>query len=135
MASIPIEPAAGVWLSEPSSVCPGTPRLLVDGVGDAVAGRRVPKPPLLGGASQEQVVVGVLVVLLDEVVIDVLGGEVGVDLLDAHRLELEHHHRAGGVLGEGLVDRERDLLARLHRSLDQVVLDELFGDGPRHRAG
>ena len=107
--------------------------LLMDGVGNPVTGGRVPDAPLLARTLQEQVVVGVLVILLDEVVVDVLGRELGFEALDLHGFELEHDHRTGGVLGQRLVDLECDLLARLHSAVDEVVLDELLGYCSRHR--
>jgi hypothetical protein len=106
--------------------------LLVDGMGDAVAGGRIPDAPLLAGALEEEVVVGILVVFLDQVVIHVLGREVALGPLDVHCFEFEHHHRAGGVLGQRLVDVEGDLLAWFHLPFDEVVVDELLRDGSGH---
>ena len=86
--------------------CAGTAEVgLVDRMGDAVAGLGEPQPEALGRGLQEQVVVGVLLVGLQQVVVDVLHRQLGADPVQAHRLQLEHHHGAGGVLGEGLVDR------------------------------
>src|SRR5699024_10317019 len=45
------------------------------------------------------------------------------------RLQLEHHQCPGRVLGQGLVDPQPDLRARLHAALDQVILDELLRGG------
>ena len=47
-------------------------------------------------------------------------------------LELLHHQRAGGVLGERLVDPDRDLLAGGHLPVDEVARDELLGDSVCH---
>ncbi len=39
---------------------------------------------------------------------------------DAHGLELQHHHGAGGVLGQRLVNLQADLAAGLHGTFQQV---------------
>ena len=130
---MPMAPALGVWLSEPSSVLPGLPkRSRWTGWLTPLPGPAVPDAEPLAGAAQEQVIVGVLVVLLDEVVVDVLGGQFGLDAVEAHRLQLQHDQRAGGVLGQGLVDADADLLAGLHPPFDQVRLDEFLGDIEAH---
>ena len=73
IASMPSDPAAQVWLSEPSSVLPGYAEALhVHRVADAVAGLGVPEAEALAGRAQEQVVVGVAEVGLQQVVVDVL---------------------------------------------------------------
>jgi hypothetical protein len=71
----------------------------VHGVRDAVAGLGEPYAEAPARAVQEEVVVGVALVGLEEVVVDVLGGELGVHAVETHRLELEHHEGAGSVLG------------------------------------
>jgi hypothetical protein len=57
------------------------------------------------------VVVGVLEARLEHVVVDVGDGELGPHPGNAHRLELEIGHGAGGVLGKRLVDADTDLAA------------------------
>ena len=69
---------------------------------DAVAG---------AGGLQVLVVVGVLVVGLQQVVIDVLGAEIGLHPVQAQCFEFEHRHGAGGVLQQGVVDADGDLFA------------------------
>jgi hypothetical protein len=59
---------------------------------------------------EKDVLVGILVIRLHQVVVDVLDRELGPDPVEAQRLELEHHQRAVGVLGERLVDAQGDLL-------------------------
>ena len=78
--------------------------LHVGGVRDAVAGLGVPQPEPLTGRAQELVVFGVLAVGLQQVVVDVLHRHLGTRPVQAERLQLEHDHGAGGVLGQGLVD-------------------------------
>ena len=65
-----------------------------------------PHPESLRGGSQELVVFGVLLIGLQQVVVDVLHADLGLDLVEFQRLQLLHHQRSGGVLGEGLVDAE-----------------------------
>ena len=86
--------------------------LHVHGVADAVARAAEPDAEPLAGALQEEVVVGILDIRLDQVVVDVLGRDLGLHAVQAHRFQLQHHQRAGGVLGQGLVDADADFLAR-----------------------
>jgi hypothetical protein len=88
--------------------------LHVGGVGDAVAGLGKPYPEPLAGRAEEFVVGGVLVVGLQQVVVDVLHRYFGARPVEAKGLQLEHHHRSGGVLGERLVDVQGDLVTGRH---------------------
>ena len=54
------------------------------------------------------------------------------DPVETQRLQLLHHQGAGGVLGQGLIDPQRDLLAGRHLPVDEVGRDELVGDSVRH---
>ena len=83
-----------------------------------VAGPAVPDPEPPAGATQEPVVVRVLEVGLQQVVIDILRRHLRLNPVQAQRLELEHHHGAGGVLGQGLVDLQSDLLSHLGDAVD-----------------
>lgn len=78
-------------------------------------------------------VVGIFEIFLDQVVIDVLGGQLGLDPGQAEAFELEHDEGAGGVLGKRLVDLERDLLAWVHPAVDEMGVDEFLGDVLWHR--
>src|SRR4030067_325332 len=82
MASAPSPPAVGGWLGEAS-----------------------------GDALQVAVVVGVAKVGLEHVVVHVADRQLGAHPRQAHGLELEPGHRAGGVLGEGLVEVDGDIFA------------------------
>ena len=46
--------------------------------------------------------------------------------IDAHSLKLQICHGAGGILGQGLVDPDRDFIAGLHVTADQMLLDDLL---------
>src|SRR5262249_5791659 len=63
---------------------------LMTRMADAVSRPRIPKSKPLARATQEQVVVGVLVVCLDEVVVDILDTDLRLHAIKAHCFELEH---------------------------------------------
>lgn len=71
-------------------------------------------------------VIRIFVVFLDEVVVNVLAGEFGFDLRKLHGFEFEHHHGTGGVLGEGLVDFDSDVLTWDHFSVHKMGLNEFL---------
>ena len=110
IASMPSEPPAGVCESEPIMVLPGIPnRCMCVGCETPLPGLEYQRPNL-AGRVQVGVVLGVLLVGLEQVVVDVLHRELRVGALQAQGLELLHHQRAGGVLGKRLVDPQRHLL-------------------------
>ncbi len=86
---------------------------------DAVAG---------AGGLQVAMIVGVLVVGLQQVVVDVLGGQVDLHPLKPQGLELEHGHGPRRVLQQGVVDADGDLLAGDEAPLDQMSLQNLAGE-------
>ena len=127
MASMPIPPPVGVCESLPSSVGPGLAEpLQVHLVADAVARPGMVDAALGRHRLEVQVVVVVLRPEAGHVVIDVADGQVGPDPPDAHRLEQQKRRRAGGVLGQGLVDPDADLLAGRQLAFDQVLLQYLI---------
>lgn len=73
-------------------------------------------------------IIGIPEVLLDEVVIDILHRAIGSDTIEVHRLEFQHHHRAGGVLCQGLIDSNTDLLPCGHRARNEVRLNQFSGE-------
>lgn len=78
---------------------------------DSVAGFGEPQAEPFGGGAQILVIFGVLLVGLQQIVVDVLHADPGARGVQLERLELLHHQRARGVLGQRLVDAQRDLLA------------------------
>ena len=64
---------------------------------------------------------------LGHVVIDVTDRAFGADAVQAHRLEQQERRRAGGVLGEGLVDADADLAAGFHFPGRQMGGQNLLG--------
>jgi hypothetical protein len=79
-------------------------------------------------------VLGILAIGLQQVVIDVLDRHVGSRPVKAERVQLEHHHGAGRVLGERLVDAQCDLVPGRHGAGDQVSCDQFLGDVVPHDA-
>jgi len=102
--------------------------LHVHRVADAVAGLAEPEPEALARALEKEVVVGVAEVGLEHVVIDVLRRQLCVRVVEVHRLELEHDHRARRILGQRLVDPDPDLGAGRHVALHEMGTDELLRD-------
>ena len=102
--------------------------LHVHDMADAVAGARIPQAKTAARALQEKVIVRVQMVDLQQVVIDILRAELGADAIEADRLQRQHHHRAGRILRERLVDADRDGLARAHLSASEVGRNQLLGD-------
>jgi hypothetical protein len=94
----------------------------------AVSGTAVPDAKLFAGAAQKQMIVGILEIGLEQVVIDVLRGELGLDSGKVHRFELKHHHGSGGILGKSLVNFKAGLLSGFHAALDQMAADQLLAD-------
>src|SRR5699024_7910226 len=79
-----------------------------------------------GGRAEESVVVGVLEVELVGLVVAVLGGEFGLDFVQAERLELEPNERPSRVLREDLIDLDADLFAGFEVALDEVIGEDLL---------
>ena len=95
---------------------------------DAVAGPRKPDAVLFGHGRDVLVVVCIFKAGLQHVVVDIGHRAFGLDAVDAHGLELQIGHGAGGVLRERLVNAHGDLLARLHLPGHKVRCDQFFCD-------
>ncbi len=83
--------------------------LVVDLVADTVSVLRELGAVVRGDRLQEDVVVGRLALEPERGVVGVGDGELGADLVDPERLELEPRHRPGGILGQALVHADPDL--------------------------
>ena len=94
-----------MWLSAPEKrLARNAEALHVHLVRDAVA-RQAEMDAVAGaGGLKVLVVVGVLVVGLQEVVVHVLGRQLDLHPVDPQGLELEHGHGAGGILEQGVID-------------------------------
>ena len=127
MANSPRPPQVGVWESDPKRVMPGHGEpFQVDLVADAVAGAGKVYAVLGGHGLQVTVVVGVLKAGLEHVMVHVGHGKLGLDLGNAHGLELEVGHGAGGVLGEGLVDPDAHFLPGHGFAGNQMGVDDFL---------
>ena len=93
---------------------------------DAVARTRKTNASLLAHALDEAVVVGVLKTRLKGVMVDVCDGEVRLHSVYFHGLELEVCHCARGILGEGLVNADSDLVSGDHFTADKVFLNDFL---------
>ena len=106
--------------------------LQVQLMADAGAGRGEGDAVFGGHGAQVGVVVGVAETHLQGVVVHVADGELGAHPGQSDGLELEIGHGAGGVLGQRLVDAQRDFAARDHLAGNKVVLDDLLGHVEGH---
>lgn len=95
---------------------------------DAVAGARVPQAKAATGALQEKMIVRVQMIDLQQVVIDILRAEFATDSIEADRFQRQHHQRSGRILGERLIDVDRDRLAWTHLSVNKVGRDQFLSD-------
>lgn len=101
--------------------------LHVHRVGHTVARLGIPQPEPLAGRPQEQVVGHVPFVGLQQIVIHVLHRHLRAGAVQAERLQFQHHHGAGRILSELLVDPHPDLTARSH-----LTGRAEFGDARAH---
>ena len=100
--------------------------LLVARVAHAISRPGIPHAETLARAAQEQVVIGILVIRLDDVVVDVLDADLGLHPIQAHGFELQHHQCASRILGQRLIDANPDFFARLHVAVHQMRPDQFL---------
>ena len=74
------------------------------------SGSGKPEAETLARAAQEEMVVGVLVIGLDDIVVDILYADLGLHPIQVRGFELQHHQCTGGVLRQRLVDANPDFL-------------------------
>lgn len=74
----------------------------------------------------------VALVGLQEIVIHVLHRDLGTHPVQAERLQFQHDHGSGGVLGQRLIDAQPDLRARPHLPLNQMWPDQLLRNVAPH---
>jgi hypothetical protein len=78
-------------------------------------------------------IVGVLVICLDDIVINVLNGKFGPYPIQSQGFECQHGHGSRGVLQEYLVDSDADLFSGGQFSFNQMGFEYLVGQILRHR--
>ena len=93
---------------------------------DAVARAGEIHAVLCGDGLQIAVIVAVLKAALEGVVVDVGDAQFRLHSGDAHGLEFQIGHGAGGVLGQGLVDAQRHLAAGGHVSGHQMGCNDFL---------
>ena len=71
-------------------------------------------------------ILGVLSIGLKQIVIHVLHRDLGLNPGQAHSLELQHHQRAGGILGKRLIYAQRHGLSGHGSPTNQVGLNQLL---------
>ena len=99
---------------------------------DAIAGPAIPDPETLTCTQKEEMIIGILMVFLNEIVVDILAGQFRSRAVQAHRLQFEHHESPGRILCECLIDANPDLPPRRHRAREEVRLDEFLRDIQSH---
>jgi hypothetical protein len=93
--------------------------LLMYRMADAVAGSAIPDPEPLTCAQKEEMIIGILMIFLNEVVVNILAGQFRSRAVQSHRLQFEHHESP-------------DFLPRRHSAGEEVGLDEFLGDIQSH---
>ena len=102
------------------------------GVADAVAGAGDPDTKLFGGRLQINVVVRGLVVDVEQVVVKVTDAALGTHAGQADGFERQIGHDRVDVVGQRLIDLDKDLLTGGHAALDIVGFDDFAGKGFAH---
>ena len=116
-ASMPSEPAAGVWLSEPDERQARLAEALhVDRVADAVARRLYHTPKRRQALRRNRCSSAFMWSFWTRLWSTYCAARLDLDPLEAHGLELEHHQRARHVLQKGLIDLQRDVARRCRMS-------------------
>ena len=79
-------------------------------------------------------VLRVQIVDLKKVVIDVLDTDFGFDTIQLHRLERQHGQRAGRILGQGLINPQRERRANFASTAQAMAFDQLLSEVRGHGA-
>src|SRR5215210_6184575 len=96
--------------------------LHMHGVADAIARAAEPDAETLTGTLQEEMIIGVLVIGLDQVVIDVLDRNLCPGPRQAHCFQFQHYQSSRGILGETLVNADANHFSGSHGSLKEMSL-------------
>src|SRR5258708_27862940 len=83
---------------------------------DSIAGPAIPDPEPLTCTQKEEMIIGILMVFLNEIVVNILAGQFRSRAVQSHRFQFEHHESPGRILGECLIAANPDLTPPRHRS-------------------
>ena len=100
---------------------------LTSRMADAVSRTAEPDTEPRCRGFQKSMVVGVFEIVLNEIVIHILDRDLGPGTVQVHGLQFQHDQRAGGILSQGLVHFQTDLMPCLHFTGDEMRLNELLG--------
>ncbi len=96
-------------------------------VANAIARTRVVQTVLRSDILQVDVIIGVAKITLQHVVIHIAHRQLCLHLRHLNRLKLQIRQGARGVLGQGLVDIERNFLAGGHVARGEMTANQLLG--------
>jgi len=99
---------------------------------DTVAGLRAVNAMLFRHRLDVIVVIRIFKASLQRVMVNVRHGLLCLDALDAHRLELQVRHRAGGILRQRLVNADGDFRTGNQFTAEQVRGQDFLGQIHRH---
>ena len=100
---------------------------------DAVAGAGEVQPVLFAYGLDIPMVVGVFKTGLQCVVVNISDGALRADTGHAHGFKFKIRHGAGGILCQGLVNAQSDLLSDGHIAADQVRADQFLRESISHK--
>src|SRR5262245_30318374 len=95
---------------------------------DSIAGAPKPDHEPLTCGQKEEMIIGIFMVFLNEIVVNILAGQFRSRAVQSHRLQFEHHESPGRILCECLIDANADLLPRRHLAGEEVGLYKLLSD-------
>ena len=133
IANMPSEPAAQVWLSDPRRVLPGTPkRCIWTGWLTPLPGLLYHSPKRWHALRRNKWSSALRKSACNKLWSTYCSRQLGADAVEAHRFQLEHHHGAGRVLRQRLIDSDADLAARHQVAFDEVRRDQLLREVSIH---
>jgi hypothetical protein len=100
----------------------------VNRVANTVARAALPDAELPAGAQKKQVIIGIFEIGLQQIVIHILREKLGFNPRDLHGLKFQHHHCAGSILCQGLIDSKANFFSRLHAPIHQMGFNQFLGD-------
>src|SRR5262249_8207939 len=80
--------------------------LHVGGMADAVSRTAVPDAEAAAGGTQKEVLFAIQIIRLEEIMVDILGGDADLHALGAHRFKFQHDEHSQHVLWEYLIDTD-----------------------------